>query len=341
MNAPHSSTDRQAALLEKYPPPASAPRRWPWHLDPTESPAAAVSAPWPKITIITPSYNQGAFIEETIRSIVLQGYPNLEYIVMDGGSTDESATIIRKYADELASWVSAPDGGQSAALNKGFAASTGEIMAWICADDILLPGALFHVAVAFQQDSSVQLVCGKGRKMDGAGNLLPAVYDEDLILANLHNWCCICTPSAFWGRSLWEKVGGRVDENNHYTMDWELLLRMRPHAVPLSLDAWLVSVRFHELSKSIQGCVHQSDHASARDCEVVAISRKFGGLLCYNSVLYEVKKLTRLAELFRSGPRLLYSAVFRLVHLPIRILHLLYGRPKSNLMTDFDHSNPQ
>lgn len=295
---------------------------------------------WPRISIVTPSFNQAEFLEETIRSILDQGYPNLEYIVMDGGSTDGTREILQRYADRFAVLVSERDGGQSIALNRGFARSTGDILAWICADDILLPGALFAIAEVFRKQPSTRLVFGKGRKMDVSGQTLPAVYDEDFVLENLHNWCCVCTPAMFWSRELWETVGGRVDEGNHYTMDWELLLRMVRHCRPVFIDQWLVSVRFHETSKSIQGCVGESAHARVRDREIVEISRRFGGALCYNSVLYEAKKLARVERFFRRAPRLIYSAVFRLVHWPIRLLHVLYGRPKSNLMTDFDHSNP-
>ena len=103
----------------------------------------------PRISIVTPSYNQARFLEQSMRSILDQGYPNLEYIVMDGGSTDGSAEIIHRYAGWLAYWASEPDGGQADAIRHGFARATGEILAWVNSDDLLLPGSLGHVALQF------------------------------------------------------------------------------------------------------------------------------------------------------------------------------------------------
>jgi glycosyltransferase involved in cell wall biosynthesis len=108
-------------------------------------------AAWPKISIVTPSYNQGQFIEETIRSVVLQGYPNLEYIVMDGGSKDGTLDILRKYEDAIDFWASAPDEGQAAAINKGIATASGEILAWLNSDDTYESGVISTVAKTFQQ----------------------------------------------------------------------------------------------------------------------------------------------------------------------------------------------
>src|SRR5579862_8824120 len=110
------------------------------------------SFPWPRITVVTPSFQQGRFLEETIRSVLGQGYPNLDYIVIDGGSTDQSVEIIQKYAAQLSYWVSEPDHGQANAVNKGFQRSTGEILGWLNSDDLLLPGALFTIGRAFARN---------------------------------------------------------------------------------------------------------------------------------------------------------------------------------------------
>lgn len=107
---------------------------------------APVGHTWPRITIVTPSYNQGSFIEETIRSVLLQGYPNLEYIIIDGGSSDDSVALVSRYSEWLSFWVSEPDNGQAAAINKGFKKASGDIWQWINSDDRLAPGALFRVA---------------------------------------------------------------------------------------------------------------------------------------------------------------------------------------------------
>src|SRR5213592_2149932 len=116
---------------------------WPWTVEsPQLTDTRPDGYPWPRISIVTPSYNQGQFIEETIRSVLLQGYPNLEYIVIDGGSTDESIAILRKYEKWIAHWVSERDKGQSEAINKGFAQATGEIFAWLNSDDVYERGAI-------------------------------------------------------------------------------------------------------------------------------------------------------------------------------------------------------
>src|SRR5262245_56142305 len=129
--------------LAELPPPPSGKTGWPWTVETPGLPAMRPDgSPWPRVSIVTPSYNQGRFIEETLRSILLQGYPDLEYIVMDGGSTDGSADIIRKYSPWLTSWISEPDGGQVAAINAGMARATGTLLNWINSDDFLLPGAL-------------------------------------------------------------------------------------------------------------------------------------------------------------------------------------------------------
>lgn len=133
------------------PPPADRPG-WPWTVGTVPPPDAAAPA-WPRITIVTPSYQQAAFLEETLRSVLLQNYPNLEYIVIDGGSKDGSAEIIARYAPHLAYSQSQPDSGQADAINQGFARATGDILGWINSDDFLLPGALYAVARAFRSQS--------------------------------------------------------------------------------------------------------------------------------------------------------------------------------------------
>ena len=134
------------------PPPPPGKTGWPWTTKPPRLPALQPDGtPWPRISIVTPSYNQGQYIEETLRGVLLQGYPNLEYIVMDGGSTDGTVDILRKYAPWLAHWTSEPDRGQAHAINKGMASATGAIGAYLNSDDYYLPGALLYVAGSFRR----------------------------------------------------------------------------------------------------------------------------------------------------------------------------------------------
>src|SRR5258706_15191827 len=127
----------------------------------------------PRITIVTPSYNQAQYVDATIRSVLEQGYPNLEYIVVDGASTDGSAEVIRRHADRLAWWVSEKDGGQSAALAKGFARATGDVLAWLNSDDLYLPGTLATVARVFPPEPDVGFIYGSRVVIDPGGATLP------------------------------------------------------------------------------------------------------------------------------------------------------------------------
>jgi glycosyltransferase involved in cell wall biosynthesis len=129
--------------LRDLPEPSATRTGWPW--TETSPNIEGAGGEWPRITVVTPSFNQGAYIEETLRSVLLQGYPNLEYIVIDGGSTDGSVETIRRYARWLDYWVSEPDRGQAHALNKGFARASGDVLGWLNSDDVYLPGALKQV----------------------------------------------------------------------------------------------------------------------------------------------------------------------------------------------------
>ena len=220
-----------AALLNRSARPA-----WPHAADPSEPLAATLpdGSPWPKISIVTPSYNQGAFIEETILSIANQGYPNVEHIVIDGGSDDETKSVLARYAHVLAYAVSEPDRGQSDAINKGMARATGEILTWLNSDDRLAPGALAAVALAFHY-SKADIVAGiaelykdgelVGRHVTACSNG-PLPLDDILDLDRC--WQAgqfFYQPEVMFTRELWERAGGRVEETLTYSMDYELWAR--------------------------------------------------------------------------------------------------------------------
>jgi glycosyltransferase involved in cell wall biosynthesis len=189
---------------------------------------------WPKISIVTPSLNQGRFIEETILSVLNQDYPAIEHIVMDGGSTDETGEILARYRPRLAWAESAKDKGQADAINKGFARATGQILSWLNADDMLAPGALAAVALAFTT-SGADLVAGicvihdQGRVLH---RHLTAAADGPLALAEMLDlqggWLegeFFYQPEVFFSRALWERAGARVDDSLYYSMDYELWMR--------------------------------------------------------------------------------------------------------------------
>src|SRR6266568_7556231 len=165
--------------IAELPPPPIDRVGWPWTEAKDWLPELQPNGQaWPKVTIVTPSYNQGHFLEETIRSVLLQGYPDLEYIVIDGGSTDGSIEIIQRYSKELAHWSSEPDGGPAAGLNKGFRGATGEIFSFLNADDFYLPGAFYRIANIFSADRSVDVVYGDGYMSDVSGRLRKPIFSD-------------------------------------------------------------------------------------------------------------------------------------------------------------------
>lgn len=208
----------------------------------------------PRISIVTPSFNQGAYLEECIDSILSQNYPNLEYIVMDGGSKDESVSIIRKYEKHLTYWRSRPDAGHYHAINEGFAHSTGEIMAWLNSDDKYHPGALHIVAETFKRFRDVEWIIGRPSVWNEQGRLhkvlsLPLWYREKYLRGEIgppH----IQQESTFWRRSLWDKAGGRLDTDLSLAADMELWTRFFRFARLFSVDALLGGFRSHSAQKT-------------------------------------------------------------------------------------------
>lgn len=212
-------------------------------------PVALVQAP--KISIVTPSFRQGAFIERTIRSLLDQDYPNLEYFVQDGGSEDGTREILERYSGRLAGWDSRPDGGQSHAINQGFVRTSGEIMAWLNSDDILLPGALHCVADFFNRNPDVDVVYGHRLLIDENDRvigrwILPAHEDNILSWADY-----VPQETLFWRRRIWDKAGGQVDESFCFAMDWDLLVRFRSAGARfIRIPRFLGGFRIHPHQKT-------------------------------------------------------------------------------------------
>lgn len=208
--------------------------------------------PPPKISIVTPSFNQGAFLEKTIDSVLSQGYPNLEYILIDGGSTDDSLDIIRKYAPHLDYWVSEKDRGQSHAINKGFARATGEIMSWLNSDDYLEPDALNTVASYAAAHPDAGAFVGTGRKITVGGEITYLKKPGELTFERFCQWLeggNFMQPSCFFRRSAWE-AAGPLDENIHIALDVDLWLRMVKHVRFQAIDALLSTALAHEGAKT-------------------------------------------------------------------------------------------
>jgi glycosyltransferase involved in cell wall biosynthesis len=207
----------------------------------------AESTRWPRITLVTPVYNGIRYIEETIRSIVYQGYPNLEYIVVDGGSTDGTVDVIRKYEKHISWRISRRDNGVYDALNTGFSQSTGSIMGWLNASDVLHTSGLFVVGSVFASLPSVDWLTGRPTRLNPNGMTvdireLPS-WSRYRFLAGANKY--IQQESTFWRRSLWEKAGSQLNDSYRDVGDFDLWVRFFRHARLYSVDALIGGYRFH------------------------------------------------------------------------------------------------
>jgi glycosyltransferase involved in cell wall biosynthesis len=210
-----------------------------------------------KISIVTPSFNGAPYLREAGASILSQAGPfELEWIVVDGGSTDGTLDLLRSYDNPRVRWVSEPDRGQSHAINKGFATATGDVVAWLNADDLYTPGALAAVAGAFGRDAGAQWLVGRCDIIGPGGAVIrPAVtrYKERWLRRYSYRALLrenpISQPAVFWRRDFGRRVGP-LDESLHYAMDYDLWLRMGRDADPLFVDRVLAQFRLHEASKS-------------------------------------------------------------------------------------------
>ncbi len=205
---------------------------------------------YPKISIVTPSFNQGQFIEETFLSVLDQNYPNLEYIIIDGGSTDNSVDIIKKYQQHFTYWVSEKDKGQANAINKGLKLCTGEIFNWLNSDDYLEPGALHKIAVEFA-DNNVQMVAGEVRNFSTTEEEI--IPNQKLSAKGLMCWepgVNFVQPGVWMRRELIAQCGG-IDEQFHYAFDWDLYIRYL-YCFPniKEMNELLLHFRLHENSKT-------------------------------------------------------------------------------------------
>lgn len=267
---------------------------------------------FPKISIVTPSYNQANSLEETIVSVLNQNYPNLEYIIIDGGSDDNSVSIIKKYESYLKYWVSEKDLGQANAINKGLLFCEGEIFNWLNSDDYLEPGALIKIAEAFS-DSNVEIVTGKVRFF--SSTFSEVIANENLSAKGLMCWSLgvkFAQPGAWMRLNLIMRCGG-IDENFHYSFDWDLYIRYLYFFSNVSkIDELIVNFRLHDKSKT-QTSSKLFTEEERKIIEKIYNSSEFNRL--QEVCLYKIQKtnwtkfLSELSEL----PDLFYLKVIKVI----------------------------
>jgi glycosyltransferase involved in cell wall biosynthesis len=209
--------------------------------------------PGPLVTIVTPSFNQGEFIRATIESVLSQDYAELEYLIVDGGSTDQTASVARDYASRL-TFISEPDRGQSHAINKGFRRSRGEYLAWLNSDDVFLPGAVRCAAAALNNHSHLAAVYGEGYLMDRAGSLTgrfphtrPFDFPRLLYFSDY-----ILQQTVFFRKSVFQRIGP-LDEDLHYVMDWDILIRIAKRFELGYIPEYMACLREYPEAKSFSG----------------------------------------------------------------------------------------
>lgn len=219
---------------------------------PHQSPSRSL----PTISVVTPSLNQGQFLEQCIRSVLDQHYPRLEYIIIDGGSTDNSVEIIRKYQKQVSAWVSEPDYGQSDAINKGLARATGQLVAWLNADDTYLPNALAMAAQAYLRQPEASFYFGNGYRVNLHGQRKrahfrrwPYHFSRDALIFGLNY---IMQPATFINRR-WLDQAGLLDTHYHFGLDTDLWLRLSALSAPQAIPALLATSREYPATKTSSG----------------------------------------------------------------------------------------
>lgn len=204
-----------------------------------------------KLTVVTPSYNQGKYIKRTIDSVLSQGIDDLEYIVMDGGSTDETVDILKTYGDQII-WKSEKDKGQTDAVNKGIRVATGDIIGWLNSDDIYYPEAFKKVLKVFEEHPEVNVVYGNAYHIDEEDGIMEEYYTEDFDYERLKDICFICQPSLFFRKSVVDKYG-YLDEKLQYCMDYDYWLRLGKGEKFYRLNDFIAGSRLYDDNKTL-GC---------------------------------------------------------------------------------------
>jgi len=293
-----------------------------------------MSEAYPLVTIVTPSFNQVEYLEQTLNSVLGQDYPNLEYLVVDGGSTDGSLEVIRKYEDRLAWWVSEPDHGQADAINKGFARATGKYVAWLNSDDLYFPGAIRKAVETLEQSPHIGLVYGNLLSINARGEHVNSIRYQQYALEDLLAFQIIGQPTVFMRRSTLEEVG-YLSEEYHYLLDHHLWLRIAAETGIKYVSQPWAAARYHPTAKNIAQAEHFGAEAmrilewaktQPKMAAVIEHSEKriLGGLYRFSAqylldASQPMKALRAYAKVFRNYPefalRRLHRVVFALFSL--------------------------
>jgi glycosyltransferase involved in cell wall biosynthesis len=203
----------------------------------------------PLVSIVTPSYNMARYLRETIESVLAQDYPHIDYIVMDGGSTDGTLAILEQYQDRLR-YVSAPDSGAADAINRGFEMSQGSILAWLNADDVYLPGAISKAVRHLITKPDLGAVHGEANWVDGEGKIIGRYPTRPCVAAELSQDCCVCQPACFFRREAFQVAGG-LDPALNSAFDYDLWIRMAKQIRFGFIPSYLAGSRMHEANKTL------------------------------------------------------------------------------------------
>jgi glycosyltransferase involved in cell wall biosynthesis len=269
----------QRRTLNDLPPPPPGREGWPWTVESVPLPDTLPDgAPWPRISIVTPSFNQAQFLEQTLRSILLQGYPDFELLVVDGGSTDGSVAILEKYAAHLTWWVSERDAGQSDAINKGCRRATGEAVGWLNSDDVFYPNALEAMGRAFHAHPEAGLIYGAGAKVDIECRVLKPIPYRPVNPRLLGTLFYILQPSSMFRRKALDTVG-LLREDLHFVMDWDLALRIAARFDLVAIHEPIAMLRDYPETKT-------RTPSDRRFLELIQIAREHQGVWDRNVLVF-------------------------------------------------------
>jgi glycosyltransferase involved in cell wall biosynthesis len=255
----------------------------------------------PLVSIVTPSLNQVAFLEEAIQSVLAQDYPRLEYAVVDGGSRDGSVDVIRRYEDRLAWWTSERDNGQAAALNRAFARTKGELLGWLNSDDTLLPGAIERVVAEFERDADLLLVYGDAEFVDEHGDKLFTLRARDFDVEEMRRTCAnhVVQPGSLFRREALQPF----NEQAYYFFDFEWVLGLPPARVR-RIPQTLASYRVHPASKSVGDPLRKANDYVRIGDEVLGSAGRTSAYLAAGEYFYDALELGQARRyLLRAAPR--------------------------------------